>query len=121
MYTNKSLQQILGTNKIDLSLEYVLETHRGAKAKLGMGGFREVGKVDDYSLNEEGTMIVLERLPAPKPKVPISKAAPKVAKVVAKAVAKVVKPLVSKPLVPKAPAKSAVPKPFTSKSPFRSS
>ncbi len=68
MYTIQKLQEVLGKTIIKLDGDYVLETHRGAVVKLQSGSFKKIGEVSDYSLNEQGTMVVLEKIPPPAPK-----------------------------------------------------
>ncbi len=62
MYDHKKLRELFPGDYDELSKEYIIETHRGAHAKMNAGTHRKVGEVDDYSQNEGGTMILLEVL-----------------------------------------------------------
>ncbi len=58
-YTLGALRKSFG-KKIRDDREYLIDTHRGAETKIGAGTHTEIGKVPDGSLNEDGTMVVLE-------------------------------------------------------------
>jgi outer membrane biosynthesis protein TonB len=58
-YTNEILAEHLG-KKFNADAEYIIETHRGAATRVLAGKFKIVGEVPDFSLNEKGTMVVLE-------------------------------------------------------------
>jgi len=60
-YTIKGLQAVLG-DKIKSGGDYLITTHREAGTLVGQKTHVEVGKVPDASLNEAGTMVVLERV-----------------------------------------------------------
>lgn len=65
-YSPKLLKKHLGM-KYDPEATYIIETHRGAKTRTATDStLRVVGTVPDSSENEEGTMVVLERLSQPK-------------------------------------------------------
>jgi hypothetical protein len=65
-YTTEILAEHLG-KKFNPGAEYIIETHRGAATRVLGGKFKIVGEVPDFSLNEKGTMIVLEVIPAEGP------------------------------------------------------
>jgi hypothetical protein len=58
-YTNEILAEHLG-KKYNEKAEYIIETHCGAATRVLAGKFKVVGEVPDFSLNEKGTMVVLE-------------------------------------------------------------
>lgn len=58
-YTPEILAEHLG-KKYNPDAEYLIETHRGAATRILGGKFKVVGEVPDFSLNEKGTMVVLE-------------------------------------------------------------
>ena len=79
MYSLDQISKLL-PGVIKLERDYSVETHRSASVKLQTGQWKEVGQIPDYSLNQEGTMKVLERVPLPEPPkpkpVPLSQKAP---------------------------------------------
>jgi hypothetical protein len=66
------LKEHLGA-KFKPDARYIIDTHRGAKTRVSQGTGIVVGEVSDGSLNEEGTMKVVEILPAKEVKQPAPK------------------------------------------------
>jgi len=58
-YTPEILAQHLGKN-YNPDAHYIIDTHRGASTRILSGRFKIIGEVPDFSLNEKGTMVVLE-------------------------------------------------------------
>lgn len=65
-YTQEQIKQAVGKSW-SAGADYVIDTHRGAASRDLIKEFKRVGEIHDFSLNEKGTMIVLERIPPPKP------------------------------------------------------
>lgn len=80
-YSPAILKEHLG-KKFDPAKDYVIDTHRGATARIAAKTHKEVGRVPDSTEDEKGTMIVLEILkpPAPKPKAKVEVPKPSTAK-----------------------------------------
>ena len=64
-YTTELLAKHLG-KKFNPEAAYLIETHSGAMSRVLEGTHKSVGEVPDFSLNEKGTMVVLERRHTPK-------------------------------------------------------
>ena len=65
-YSMEDIKAELG-EKFNPTSTYVLHTHRGAQERcLADHSLQMVGQLPDFSLNEEGTMIIVER-PGPEP------------------------------------------------------
>jgi hypothetical protein len=65
-YTEAMLKEHLGS-KFDPKATYILETHRGAAARVAEGTHKTIGKVPDFSsVSESGTMIVMVKKPVAK-------------------------------------------------------
>ena len=62
-YSIKGLQQFFGADKIRPDGDYLITTHTEAGVKVGLKTHKVVGEVPDSSLNEDSTMVVLERIP----------------------------------------------------------
>ena len=77
-YTQDQIKQAVGKHWRP-EADYVIDTHRGAASRVGLR-FKRVGEIHDFSLNEKGTMIVLERIPPPKPPEPKPSVAQRVLK-----------------------------------------
>jgi len=61
-YTPAMMKQHLGEDVYEPDAEYVLETHKGAFARVLNPEWVEVGLVPDRASGEEGTMIVFKRV-----------------------------------------------------------
>jgi hypothetical protein len=62
--TNEHLKQALG-KEFNPNAEYVIDTHRGAVDRTLSGQWKPVGKVPDSTDNENGTMVVMEKINPP--------------------------------------------------------
>jgi hypothetical protein len=67
MYTLDDIKNHLG-EKFNPEATYILDTHAGARNRIVAGTHRSVGQVPDSTTNENGTMVVLEKLPMDDPK-----------------------------------------------------
>lgn len=86
-YSLGDLKRILG-DSFNPKASYLIETHRGAAARIAAGTHKKVGEVLDSTEDQKGTMIILEMLPPPPP--------PPMAKIEAP------KPPTARPIIPKA-------------------
>ena len=66
-YSLPALRRILGDSVIRDDSEYLITKHGEARTKTAQNTHREVGLVPDGSLNEGGTMVVLEVIPPSEP------------------------------------------------------